>query len=78
MADERQQIILKQLLTINDHDKVSKMLSIYRDCKVDEWAETMKQQYFQLAIQHLDKVEVPEERKSELKKLAHYLLQRES
>jgi geranylgeranyl diphosphate synthase type II len=78
VADDKQQFILKQLLSENASDKVAKMLSIYRECKVDEWAETMKQQYFQLAMQHLDKVEVPDERKLELKKLAHYLLQRES
>ena len=78
VSDDKQQFILKQLLSENDSDKVAKMLSIYRECKVDEWAETMKQQYFQLAMQHLDKVEVPDERKIELKKLAHYLLQRES
>lgn len=78
VADDKQQFVLKQLLSENASDKVAKMLSIYRECKVDEWAETMKQQYFQLAMQHLDKVEVPDERKIELKKLAHYLLQRES
>lgn len=78
VVDDQQKMQLKQLLATNADDKVSKMLSIYRDCKVDEWAETMKQQYFQLAMQHLDKVEVQDERKAELKKLAHYLLQRES
>ena len=78
IADDKQQSILKQLLSENASDKVTKMLSIYRECKVDEWADTMKQEYFQLAMQHLDKVEVSNERKIELKKLAHYLLQRES
>jgi len=77
VANENQKAALLHLLSTNDTDKVSKVLAIFRECKVDEWAEILKEQYFIKAMAHLDAVEVESEKKNELMLLAKYLLQRD-
>mgnify|MGYP003340054470 FL=1 len=78
VANDQQRVELNSLMHYNDEDKVAKVLKIYADCKVAEWATTLKEKYFNMAIQHLEEVAVSQMRKSELEKLARYLLQRES
>jgi len=78
VANEKQKAELLALLSTNNEDKVSKVLSIFKECKVDEWAESLKEKYFLIAMKHLEDTAVMESRKSELRKLAQYLLQRES
>ncbi|HEY0356225.1 MAG TPA: polyprenyl synthetase family protein [Flavisolibacter sp.] len=68
---------LEQLLSGNDEDKVEQVLSIYRDCKVDRWANQLKEQYLDEALGHLEDVAVLSKRKEPLKQLALYLLQRD-
>ena len=78
VANEQQREELNSLMHYNVEDKVAKVLKIYADCNVAEWASTLKEKYYNLAIQHLEEVAVSQMRKSELEKLARYLLQRES
>ena len=78
VANEKQKAELLALLSTNNEDKVSKVLAIFKECKVDEWAESLKEKYFLIAMKHLEDTAVMESRKSELRKLAQYLLQRES
>ncbi|MEO6732675.1 MAG: polyprenyl synthetase family protein [Ferruginibacter sp.] len=59
-------------------DKVSKVLEIFKDCKVDEWAKELKEKYLATALQHLEDTAVLSARKKPLGELAEYLLQRES
>ncbi len=61
----------------NEADKVKNVLSIFRDCKVDEWANQLKEKYFKEAMIHLEDTAVLSVRKKELELLARYLLQRE-
>jgi geranylgeranyl diphosphate synthase, type II len=68
---------LDQLLAGNEEDKVSKVLAIFKECKVDEWADRLKDDYYAKAMQHLDAISVEESRKKPLRQLAAYLLQRE-
>ena len=75
-AQEKEE--LNQLLQTNSEDKVSRVLKIYADCKVAEWASTLKENYFNIAMKHLEELAVSNSRKAELEKLARYLLQRES
>jgi geranylgeranyl diphosphate synthase type II len=78
VANDIQLAELKSLLNSNAGDKVEKVLQIFSACKVGEWANTLKEKYFQIALSHLEKIAVLNERKSELEKLARYLLMRES
>jgi geranylgeranyl diphosphate synthase type II len=58
--------------------KVDRMLKIYKDCKVDEWAKELKEKYLKKAMHHLDEIAVLSSRKKELEELAGYLIRRES
>jgi len=63
---------------INKTEKVSRVLAIFSDCKVDEWAKALKEKYLQTALQHLEDTAVRAVRKQPLTELAAYLIQRES
>ena len=58
-------------------NKVNKVLQIFKDCKVGEWAEELKDKYYKEAMKHLDEIAVLSSRKTELEVLAKYLLQRD-
>lgn len=77
-ASDRQKKELKELLSGNSSDKVERVLRIFRDCGVDAWAEQLKEQYFDKAMNYLDEMAVLSVRKTELEKLAGYLLKRVS
>jgi len=76
-ASPSQKEELQQLLQSNEEGKVEAVLSIFRKCKVDEWAKELKQQFSNEAFQHLDDIAVLSNRKKPLKELATYLVQRE-
>jgi geranylgeranyl diphosphate synthase, type II len=71
-------VLFNSLLASNDETKVDTMLQLYKKCAVDSWALELKQKYFDIALEHLEKVAVVSKRKEPLKELAHYLIQRES
>lgn len=58
-------------------DKVEKVIQIFRDCGVDEWAMALKKQYIDIALQHLEDIAVISTRKIPLNQLALYLGNRE-
>jgi geranylgeranyl diphosphate synthase type II len=68
---------VKQLMKENPNDKVEKMLSIFRDAKVDRWAEELKEKYYSEAMKHLEASAVLSKRKEPLKELAKFLLMRD-
>jgi geranylgeranyl diphosphate synthase type II len=68
---------LKYLLKVDNHDKVARVLKVYQECKVDQWAANLKEQFMTEAFQHLDDIAVLSKRKEPLKQLAHLLVQRE-
>jgi geranylgeranyl diphosphate synthase type II len=70
--------ILMQTSNVDPTEKINKVLSIFRDCKVDEWAVALKEKYVQIALQHLDETAVLLVRKKPLMELTEYLIQRES
>jgi geranylgeranyl diphosphate synthase type II len=76
-ASPSQKEELEQLLQSNDDKKVDGVLNIFKQCKVDEWAKALKEQYSTEAFQHLDDVAVVSKRKEPLKELAAFLVQRE-
>ena len=68
---------LKNLLQSNSADKIDKVLKIFKECNVDEWAQKLKEKYLQTAFSHLEEIAVLSTRKSPLKELAGYLIERE-
>jgi len=68
---------LKMLLASNNADKVDKVLAIYKACKADDWARSLKEKYLQTALQHLEDTAVLSVRKKPLMELAEYLISRE-
>jgi len=76
-ASTLQQKELKDLLLVNSDDKIEKVLQIFRDCKVDEWALQLKNKYLDEAFNHLEDIAVLSKRKEPLKELAHFLIKRE-
>ena len=78
VATKSQRAELKNLLKTNPDDKINKVLQIFRDCNVDDWAQTLKEKYLQKAFYHLEEIAVVSERKKPLKELAEYLIEREN
>ncbi len=76
-ASSSQKKELKKLMKENAPDKVQKVLAIFRECKIDDWAKQLKDKYLDLALHHLEEVAVISSRKEPLKKLAQYLVQRD-
>ena len=68
---------LKRLLSGNREDKVEKIIEIYKNCNVDDWARELKEKYLQTALQHLEKIAVVSARKKPLQELAEYLIHRQ-
>jgi geranylgeranyl diphosphate synthase, type II len=76
-ASQNQKQQLEQLLKTNSENKVDEVLSVFRECRVDEWARELKEKYMQEAFDHLEDIAVLSKRKEPLKQLALYLIQRE-
>lgn len=68
---------LKELIKTNPGDKIERVLRIYKECNVAEWARKLKEKYLQTAMQHLEEIDVPASRKRPLQDLAAYLIHRE-
>lgn len=76
-AGAADQAKLQELLGSQPADKVEQVLEVYRRSGVDAWAKALKQTYYEKALQHLDAIAVVEKRKSSLRALAEFLIQRE-
>lgn len=68
---------LNELLAANAANKVERVIKIFRDCKVDEWAVALKNKYLDEALLHLEDIAVVSKRKQPLKELAQFLIKRE-
>ncbi len=75
-ADQKKQI--EHLISTNPNNKVDQMLSIFEACNVGDWANELKEKYFQAAMKHLDDIAVTSMRKKPLVELANFLIERES
>jgi geranylgeranyl diphosphate synthase type II len=76
-ANAAQKKELKKLMEGNGSDKTEKMLQVFHDCKVNEWALQLKNKYLDEALVDLEDVAVISKRKEPLKEVAHFLIQRE-
>jgi geranylgeranyl diphosphate synthase type II len=73
--EQREELL--NLLNINSENKIQAVITIYKSCRVDEWAKELKQKYLSAAMEHLEEMAVLSSRKKPLEELAHYLLDRE-
>lgn len=69
---------LQKLMKENVAEKVKRVITIYRNCKVDEWALQLKNKYLDEALQHLEDIAVLSKRKEPLRELAYFLIQRDN
>ena len=76
-ADSTDKQQLLSLLASNAPDKVKQVLEIFNRAGVSEWARTLKNQYLEKAMQHLEAIAVSSHRKAPLQELAHFLIQRD-
>jgi geranylgeranyl diphosphate synthase, type II len=68
---------LERLMGQDGDDKVVRVLDLFRETGIDQWARELKDHYLTEALQHLDEIAVLGNRKEPLKRLAHYLVQRD-
>ncbi|MFM8806554.1 MAG: polyprenyl synthetase family protein [Sphingomonadales bacterium] len=68
---------LVSLFQSNPSDKVARVLAIYRNCGIDQWARALKQQFLDKALNNLEQIAVLSARKIPLRELAAYLIQRD-
>lgn len=76
-ATGKDQQELTELLNSNPADKVQRVLAIYKNTGVDQWAMELKNKFLNQALQHLDDIAVLSKRKEPLKQLADFLIQRD-
>lgn len=68
---------LLELMNSNDDKKVEQVISLFKQCRVDEWANELKEKFISEAFEHLEDVAVLSKRKEPLKQLALFLTQRQ-
>lgn len=76
-ASPVQQKELALAMSDESDQKVSRVLSIYKDCKVDEWAIELKNKFMDQAFEHLEDIAVLSKRKQPLSDLAQFLVKRD-
>jgi len=77
VATDAQRKELKKLMDGNAKDKTEKVLQLFHDCRVNEWALQLKNRYLDEAFAHLEDVAVLSKRKEALQEMAKFLVQRE-
>jgi geranylgeranyl diphosphate synthase type II len=76
-ASSSQKKELNELLASINDDKIPRVLEVFRDCKIDEWALQLKNKYLDEALSHLEDIAVLSKRKHSLIDFAHFLVQRQ-
>ena len=76
-ANDSQKVELKKLMAVNAPGKVERVVELFRDCKVDDWAIGLKNKYLDEALAHLEDIAVLSNRKEPLKELAQFLVRRD-
>ena len=69
---------LIELMRGNDERKVQQVLDLFKECRVGEWANELKEKFIAEAFTHLEDVAVLSKRKEPLKQLALFLTQRQN
>jgi geranylgeranyl diphosphate synthase type II len=77
IANDSQKKELKRLMAEESDEKTKKVLQLFQDCKVNEWALQLKNKYLDEAFIHLEDVAVLSKRKEPLQEMAKFLVQRD-
>ena len=77
VANKSQKEELKKLMGANVEHKTERVLQLFQDCKIHEWALQLKNKYLDEAFVHLEDVAVLSKRKEPLHETAKFLIQRE-
>jgi geranylgeranyl diphosphate synthase type II len=75
-ADKAELVHLYSNTGIEVEDKISKVLEIFRKLNIEQHTGLMIDQYYEKAIEALNEISVPEERKTEMKEFAADLMNR--
>jgi len=75
-TEQKEQLVA--LMNGNSEHKVERVLHIFKECKVGEWANELKNKFIEEAFSHLEDVAVLSKRKEPLKQLALFLTQRQN
>ena len=67
----------KKVEIADEAKKIAAVLAIFKDCKADAWATSLKEKYYKEALEHLEAMAVVSSRKKELAQLAAYLMGRD-
>ncbi len=76
-ANATQRNRLDKLLAGNDDDKVVNVISLFTELNIQQETKIAKEKYSKLAFESLEQLPLQADKKVELEKLAHYLLERE-
>ena len=68
---------LEKAIKENPENKVEQVLDVFKACGIDSWADELKEQYLQKALQNLDDIAVSKIRKEPLYALANFLITRD-
>jgi geranylgeranyl diphosphate synthase type II len=68
---------LEKAIKENPDNKVEQVLDVFKACGIDSWADELKEQYLQKALQNLDDIAVSKIRKEPLLALANFLITRD-
>lgn len=77
VAGAEQKALLRSLQAQNTPDKIDRVIAVYKDCNVDNWAKELKQKNYQKAMDSLEDIAVLSSRKKPLADLASSLMNRE-
>ena len=77
VADQNQKEKIIDLLASNSENKVSEMLQLYKNCGVDQWALSLKEQYLNSCLKNIEDIAVVSKRKESLIQLSNFLINRE-
>jgi len=77
-ASAKEKKRLLDLMEGNEEKKVEEVVSLFKQFKVDRWANELKDRFIAEALEHLEDVAVLSKRKEPLKELAHLLTQRQN
>lgn len=78
LANPEQKIRLKNAMKETGAQKVSTILDLYKDLKIDQWASDLITLYTEIGFSSLDSIDVPVHKKEKLAGLANSLLVRQS
>jgi geranylgeranyl diphosphate synthase type II len=76
-ASPAQRKELSSILEKKEDDKVDRVLNIFKECRIDQWALQLKNKFLDEALSHLEDIAVLSKRKQSLIEFAHFLVQRE-